>query len=558
MNNGVIACLCPPAALAERLAALVPGGMPAEQLHLTLAYFGDRESLDDALIERIRAVLMNAAKEQTAIVGSINGVCRLATPDGDALVAIVDLPLLPSFREELVEQFESVGASVSKQHGFVPHITLAYLEPSAPSPLVRLDPIPVTFGAIELWTADTHEWFPLRTTYSKPKGEYAYGAQVSLSAPSAAEGGVWNVLAYEVELKSRGAALTRRMFEECIRNFARYPKVPIVIEHADTRYDADKLPKEWSEPHGWISELRIGSMQRNNALVATLEGRILFDETTRTEVNAEPPKWPFGSVTIFPAAIDEETDASIGALLWSFSLTSHPALIDVPRLAASRIPEATTEQTPMKSFLALAILFGMSASNEEEAHAKLEARAAEGNDVRKALNLGSNAPAADVSARLAELSTSAARVPALEAELKLHRDAATKAREAEIAAHINDWIAVDPLAREDSRAALEVFASSDYEKFSQKYPRPSLQEIVQRSQDGARFSRLAGNATGAPADASAGPSEERIHLEAMRLIEAAKQRGERLSYADALGMIDGSLPDSDSFVGDGTDALGDE
>lgn len=548
MNNGVIACLRPPAELAAQLAALVPGGTPAEQMHLTLAYFGERDALDTAVLERIRAVLMNAANEASAFVGTLNGVCRLATADGDALVAIVDLPLLPSFREELVEQFERVNAPVSHAHGFVPHITLAYLAPVAPSPIVRLDPIPVRFGAIELWAADTRESFALRTSFSKPKGEHTYGAQVSLSAPSAAEGGVWNTLAYEVELKSRGAALTRKMFEECIRNFARYPKVPIVIEHADTQCDAD-LPKEWAEPHGWISELRLGSMIRAGVSVATLEGRILFDAPTRAAVNAEPPKWPFGSVTIFPAAIDEESDASIGALLWSFSLTAHPALIDVPRLAASRIP--TTEQTPMKSFLALAMLFGLSATSEEDAHTKLESRAAEGNDVRKALNLSASAPVTDVNAKIAELSTSAAKIPVLEAELKLHRDAAAEAHAKQITAHINDWIAMDPIGREESRAALEVFASSNYEKFSQKYPRPSLKEIVERAQDSARFSRLPSNAVGAPADASSGPSEQMVIEEATRLVEAARKRGENLSFADALGMIENNSFRSDGFDGDG-------
>lgn len=532
MNTGVIACLCPPAALAERLAALVPGGMPAEQLHLTLAYFGEAGTLDSALLERIRAVLMNAAKEQTAIVGSINGVCRLATPDGDALVAVVDLPLLPSFREELVEQFESVGASVSKQHGFLPHITLAFLEPSAPSPLVRLDPIPVTFGAIELWTADTHEWFPLRTTYSKPKGERTFGAQVELGAEVAADGGVWNVLAYEVELKSRKASLTRSMFEQCVSNFARYPKVPVCLEHADTD---PSMPSEWAEPRGWITQLRVGSMQRNGRTVATLEGRMALDERTRNEVNTVPPKWPFGSVTIIPEAVDEETGSAIGALLWSFSLTAHPALADVPRLAASRSLEM--ENTPMKTFLTLAALIGIAATSEDDAHDKLASRAAEGTDVRKALNLSANAPINEVHAKLAALNTEAAKVPSLTKELELHRKAAVEREDAERKAWIDDVIAAQPELT-PARASLELHAKHDFAGFKQAHPRPSFEELSQRAQDPQRFARVAGNGAAPAPNTGTLPAAD-VLAAARAIQEEARAQGYQMPFSEAIARLEG-------------------
>ena len=175
----------------------------------------------------------------------------------------------------------------------------------------------------------------------------AYLAEpVALSAMPTDAGGAWNVLAYEAELlgyrlaNGKPATITRAGLEACVANFARYPKVPIVIEHADTRDG----PTEWAEPHGWITEVRLGTMERalpdgGKRTVATLEGRLALDENTRAKVNGTPPTWPFGSVTIFPET-DPETGKDLGMALWSFSLTAHPRLTDVPKLAAGRALEA--------------------------------------------------------------------------------------------------------------------------------------------------------------------------------------------------------------------------
>ena len=44
----------------------------------------------------------------------------------------------------------------------------------------------------------------------------------------------WWVLAYEGELKGRGAALTRAHFDQVLTNFKRYGRsVPVTLYHAD-------------------------------------------------------------------------------------------------------------------------------------------------------------------------------------------------------------------------------------------------------------------------------------------------------------------------------------
>jgi murein DD-endopeptidase MepM/ murein hydrolase activator NlpD len=114
--------------------------------------------------------------------------------------------------------------------------------------------------------------------------------------------------------------------------------VPVVLYHADL--DAKANP-ESRKAHAWIEALRVGSMERNGKTVATLEGRFRWvNASTKSDVETGALK--FGSVTIFQDALDEETGDDIGTLLYSFSLTNNPALVDLPALAAARLAGDST------------------------------------------------------------------------------------------------------------------------------------------------------------------------------------------------------------------------
>lgn len=301
-----------------------------------------------------------------------------------------------------------------------------------------------------------------------------FGAVVPLRAEldaKPAEGGVWNVLAYEVDLKGRDVALTRAHLSECVKNFTRYPKVPVVIEHADTNW-WDEYPAEYAEPHGWVTELRINEnfTRSDGRVVWALEGRLSLDEKTKAEVNADPPKWPFGSVTIFFDQRDEESNDAIGAVLWSYSLTAHPALVDVPRLAAST---RITQENRMKNrFLLLAAALGMVAvTTEEAAEEAVLDRVKETPDTRKALGLSVDAPKADVLAKIAELMAASTKVEALtkqNAELSAKVESAEAAQRAD---HVSSVIDSDP-SLEPARAAFEAWAKADYAAFAKAHPRP--------------------------------------------------------------------------------------
>lgn len=169
-------------------------------------------------------------------------------------------------------------------------------------------------------------------------GRQVLGAVVPFASTATTTDG-WTVLAYEVAMSESDVKLTKRDFEECVRNFGAYPCVPVTIEHADTMPFAEP---SWAEPHGHVEELRVGTMQRAGASVATLEGRVSYLPPTDAEVAAR--KWRFGSITIIQGAVSEETGATLGSMLWSWSLTAHPRLMGLPAIAASkRAPEALVQ-----------------------------------------------------------------------------------------------------------------------------------------------------------------------------------------------------------------------
>lgn len=189
----------------------------------------------------------------------------------------------------------------------------------------------------------THVVYELAARPAPP----TYGAPVELSVPPTdAEGGPWSILAYEAELKSYRLAngsyakVTAADIDAMVKNFAAYPKVPIVVEHADTRDG----PTEWAQPRGWITEVRRGTMTRTvggfSKVVATLEGRLDVSPEVRLSIVGDeaakvPPSWPFCSIST-AAGVSDETGLSLGTVLHSVSLTSHPRLADLPRLAASK------------------------------------------------------------------------------------------------------------------------------------------------------------------------------------------------------------------------------
>ena len=118
-------------------------------------------------------------------------------------------------------------------------------------------------------------------------GRQVFGGFVPFADPTSKTSDGWTVLAYEVSMKESGVALSKKDFEDCVRNFASYPCSPVTIEHADTDFNPfAQPPTSWREPNGHVEELRVGTMTRGSKTVATLEGRVSYLEPTASDVAA--------------------------------------------------------------------------------------------------------------------------------------------------------------------------------------------------------------------------------------------------------------------------------
>lgn len=131
-NLSVMVAFYPDPDLAENLA--LEGGYDPEDLHLTLAYLGEIAATHDR--SRVESAVASFASGALVIHGTVNGLARFSpeTPPGRGedvwpLVALVDAPGLPDFRQRLVATLEASGVGVAKNHGFTPHMTLAMVGP---------------------------------------------------------------------------------------------------------------------------------------------------------------------------------------------------------------------------------------------------------------------------------------------------------------------------------------------------------------------------------------------------------------------------------------------
>lgn len=126
-HTGVMVAFYPTTAQQQEMA--VEGGEPAEKLHLTLAYLGEvgaeLQPEDEAKV--IAAVSAWAAQQEPlSAVTNGHGIFE----GGPTLVtyASVDSPQLPAARQALVEALDKAGVPSTQDHGYIPHMTLAYDE----------------------------------------------------------------------------------------------------------------------------------------------------------------------------------------------------------------------------------------------------------------------------------------------------------------------------------------------------------------------------------------------------------------------------------------------
>lgn len=135
-----------------------------QDYHITLAYLPDVPVVQHRLL---RDVVSAFAQNEHPVGGRLNGVGRFAKEEEDgtnAFYTSFDSPILPSFRQRLVERLERYNFNVSRMHGFIPHCTMAYIPQSEPSPTLLVPPTPVTFNNIWLAIGQDRYKFSLNAT----------------------------------------------------------------------------------------------------------------------------------------------------------------------------------------------------------------------------------------------------------------------------------------------------------------------------------------------------------------------------------------------------------
>ncbi|MGW5477704.1 2'-5' RNA ligase family protein [Streptomyces sp. NPDC004008] len=172
-DDGMIA-LYPPSEVAQALA--VDGGLPPEEMHVTVAYLGDTADIDAEVLREVVAQLA----ERPPFTVRFAGHARFTGGDKDVIVALADSPYLEDLRRDILDALSERGINPPRDHGYTAHCTITYIDPGEESPLARLDSQPVEFTSLAAVHGTERTDFPLEHPIAAPARE-AFAAGWALS-----------------------------------------------------------------------------------------------------------------------------------------------------------------------------------------------------------------------------------------------------------------------------------------------------------------------------------------------------------------------------------------
>ncbi len=147
------------AALAAELALTGEGALPAGDLHVTLAMI-DSDHPDVAA--KVAKLVSNIARNYAAVTATLSGLGRFAGNDRDPFYLSVDSPGLHDLLDSVRMEMRWGGVPVRQEHGFDPHVTLAYLAKDAKAPLDRFEQRFTRFDSIAVWHGAERTAFSLQ------------------------------------------------------------------------------------------------------------------------------------------------------------------------------------------------------------------------------------------------------------------------------------------------------------------------------------------------------------------------------------------------------------
>jgi hypothetical protein len=157
--SGSMVAFRPPFPVCEALFEL--GNEDINQLHITVVYIGDENSLPDK--DKLYQVVGEFARTHTTLTATISGFGIFSNNDSPVLVALVSIPHSSGFRTGLVTALKNAGIDPPEDHGWIPHITLAYgVDPTMPLPEIpRSIRGPFELDWLYAEIGDESTWYPL-------------------------------------------------------------------------------------------------------------------------------------------------------------------------------------------------------------------------------------------------------------------------------------------------------------------------------------------------------------------------------------------------------------
>lgn len=142
-------------------------GSSEKDPHITMGYLGKSDTISKESLAALKVVLSTLATRHAPLPGRLDGIARFsATPSSDnqdVLVRLANVPMLEELRQAVVDCAAMVGAPVKRNHGYVPHMTLQYVDPGSDHE-IKPDPMDVTIDRITLAVNGKHFDYPLTGT----------------------------------------------------------------------------------------------------------------------------------------------------------------------------------------------------------------------------------------------------------------------------------------------------------------------------------------------------------------------------------------------------------
>jgi 2'-5' RNA ligase len=152
----------------------LPDGEPSEDLHVTLAFLGDKSEYNGNF-DKLKKALADFASEANTLKGNISGLARFASSDSsdgqDPVVALVNVPGLQKWRDALVQCIEGAGYHVANDFEYTPHCTLAYVNADDPMPVESVPDVPLVFDRLWLAIGDDRSSFKIGEGQTMSKGQ---------------------------------------------------------------------------------------------------------------------------------------------------------------------------------------------------------------------------------------------------------------------------------------------------------------------------------------------------------------------------------------------------